>query len=112
MFVGDRSALFSALNEAADPCSLWPARSACLPLEGRLRSIMRRIVSSWIGVCNIPRWKDDQTRNPGMWEVRIPFEPDNKLKWMSKISFDQQCLTGVDVKSHPTKTAYPYSVIT
>ena len=100
MFVGDRSALFSALNEAVDPCSLWPARSACLPLEGRLRSIMRRLASSWIGVCNIPRWKDDQIRNPGMWEVRIPLEPDSKLKWMSKISFDQHGLTGVDVKSY------------
>ena len=49
MFVGDRSALFSALKEAADPCSLWPTKGACLPLEGRLRAILRRIASAWTG---------------------------------------------------------------
>ena len=63
MFVGDRSALFSALNEAADPCSLWPTKGACLPFEGRLRAIMRRIAAAWCGE-GIPQWKEDQIRNP------------------------------------------------
>ena len=69
MFLGDRSALFSALKEAADPCSLWPTKGACLPLEGRLRAILRRIASAWTGETGIPLWKDDQIRNPEKWEV-------------------------------------------
>ena len=112
MFVGDRSALFSALKEAADPCSLWPTKGARLPLEGRLRAILRRIASAWTGESGIPIWKDDQIRNPEKWEVRIPFEPDSKPKWMSNILFDQFGLIGVDVKSHQTNSSYPYPVIT
>ena len=87
MFVGDRSSLFSALREAADPFALWPSRGACLHLEGRLRSIVRRIASSWTGVCNTPPWKENQEHYPEKWEVRISLEADHKLKWMSKISF-------------------------
>ena len=69
MFVGDRSALFSALNEAADPCSQWPTKGACLPLEGRLRAIMRRIAAAWSGESGIPQLKEDQILNPEKWEV-------------------------------------------
>ena len=58
MFVGDRSALFSSLQEAADPTSLWPAKGACLPLEGRLRAILRRLASTWTGECELPRLKN------------------------------------------------------
>ena len=112
MFVGDRSALFAALRDAADPCSIWPSRGACLPLEGRLRAIMRRMAGSWAGGSDTPQWKEDQILNPGRWEVRIAFDPDPKLKWMSRISFNQYGLVGVDVKSHQTNTAIPYPVIT
>ena len=112
MFVGDRSSLFSALREAADPFALWPSRGACLPLEGRLRFIVRRIASSWTGVCNTPLWKENQEHYPEKLEVRIPLEADDKLKWMSKISFHQFGLIGVDVKSHQVNTAYPHPVIT
>ena len=55
MFVGDRSALFAALRDAVDPCSIWPSRGACLPLEGRLRAIMRRMAGSWIGGSDTPQ---------------------------------------------------------
>ena len=60
MFVGDRSSLFAALREAADPSALWPSRGACLPLEGRLRFILRRISNSWSGLCNTLLWREDQ----------------------------------------------------
>ena len=112
MFVGDRSAMFAALRDAADPGSIWPSRSACLPLEGRLRSIMRLMAMAWIGSSDIPQWKADQTRNPGTWEVRMVLDPDPKPKRMSRISFDQHGLVGVDVKSHQTSTLIPYPVIT
>ena len=43
----------------------------------------------------------------------MAFDPDpNKFKWMSRISFNQYGLVGVDVKSHQTNTAIPYPVIT
>ena len=66
----------------------------------------------WTGESGIPIWRDDQIRNPEKWEVKIPFEPDSSPKWMSKISFDQFGLIGVDVKSHQTNSSYPYPVIT
>ena len=112
MFVGDRSALFAALRDAADPCSIWPSRGACLPLEGRLRAIMRRMAGSWAGGNDIPQWNEDLILNPGRWEVRIAVDPDPKLKWMSRISFNQNSIVGVDVKSHQTNTAILYHVIT
>ena len=112
MFVGDRSALFSSLQEHADPTSLWPAKGACLPLEGRLRAILRRLASTWTGECELPFWKNDQIRNPEKWEVRISLEPELKTKRMSKISFYQFGLTGLDVKSHQTNSSYPYPIIT
>ena len=90
MFVGDRSALFSALKEAADPCSLWPTKGACLPLEGRLRAILRRIAVAWSGECRIPRWKDSQIRHPENWEVRIP------LNWIPSQS---GCLKSPSISS-------------
>ena len=111
MFVGGRSALFLAFKEAADPCSLWPTKGAGLLREGRLRAILRRIASAWTGESGIPLWKDDQIRNPEQWEVRIPFEPDSKPKWMSKKSFDQFGFICVDVKSHQTNSSHPYPVI-
>ena len=93
MFVGDR-------------------RGACLPLEGGLRSIIRLMATAWIGSSVIPRWKADQMLHPGAWEVRMVLDPDPKPKWMSRISFDQHGLVGVDLKSHRTSTAIPYPVIT
>ena len=78
-----------------------------LPLEGRLRAIMRRMAGSWTGGSDTPQWKEDQILNPGRWEVRMALDPDPKLKWMSRISFNQYGLVGVDVKSHQTNTAIP-----
>ena len=60
----------------------------------------------------IPQWKEDQILNPGRWEVRIAVDPDPKLKWMSRISFNQYGRVGVDVKSHQTNTEIPYPVVT
>ena len=88
MFVGDRSALFDALKEAADPSSIWPSRGACLPLERRLRAIMRHMAGAWNGSDDKPRWKVDQEQNPGRWEVRMALDPDPKPKWMSRFSFN------------------------
>ena len=112
MFVGDRSSLFAALREAADPSALWPSRGACLPLEGRLRAILRRISNSWSGGCNTPVWREDQELYHETFDLRIPFDAEGNLKWMSKISFKQFGLIGVDVKSHQVNTAFPYPVIT
>ena len=88
MFVGDRGALFAVLRDAADPGSIWPSRGACLPLEGRLRSIIRFMAMAWSRSSGIPQWKADQTLHPGTWEVRMAPDPDPKPKWMSRISFD------------------------
>ena len=41
----------------------------------------------------------------------MKFEEDDKLKWMSKISYERNGLIGVDVKSHQTKTTIPYLAI-
>ena len=112
MFVGDRSSLFAALREAADPAALWPSMGACVPLEGRLRAILRRIANSWSGDSSTPLWRDDQELHPEKWDVRIPLEAEGKPKWMSKISFNRFGLVGVDVKSHQVNTAFPYPVIT
>ena len=111
MFAGDRSALFDALKEAADPSSIWPARGACLPLEGRLRLILQQTAGAWNGDNNMPRWKMYQIQNPDIWEVRLALDPDPKPKLMSKVSFNQFGLAGVDVKSHQTRTAIPYPVV-
>ena len=112
MFVGDRSALFDALKKTVNTSSIWPSRGACLPLEGRLRSIMRQTASAWNDCGDMPRWKVDQVQNPGAWEVRMVLDPDPKPKWMSKVSFNQFGVVGVEVKSHQTRTAIPYPVIT
>ena len=112
MFVGDRSALFAAIRDAADPGSIWPSRGACLPLEGLVRYIIRLMAMAWTGSSGIPQCKADQTLYPGTWEVRMVLDPDPKPKWMSRISFDQHSLVGVDVKRHQTSKAIPYPVIT
>ena len=80
MFVGDRSSLFAALREAADPAALWPSRGACLPLEGRLRAILRRIANSWSGDSSTPLWRDDQELHPEKWDVRIPLEAEGETQ--------------------------------
>ena len=36
----------------------------------------------------------------------MKFEEDDKPKWMSKISYEQNGLFGVDVKSHQAKLPY------
>ena len=60
MFVGDRSALFDALREASDPSSIWPSGGSCLPLEGRLRAIMRHMARAWNCKDDMPRLNVDQ----------------------------------------------------
>ena len=87
MSVGDRNALFDVLREAADPSSIWPSRGACLPLEGRLRAIMRHMAGVWSGSDDRPHWKIDQEQNLGTWEVNMVFDFDLEPKWMSRISF-------------------------
>ena len=112
MSVGDRTALFAARRVAADPTSILHSSGACLPLEGRLRAIMRLMAMAWIDSISIPQCKADQTRNPGTLEVRIVFDIDPKPKLMSRILFGQYGLVGVDVKSHKTNTTISYTVIT
>ena len=46
------------------------------------------------------------------WNVQMEFEEDDKLKWMSRISFERNGLVGVDVKSHQTKSTIPYPATT
>ena len=57
-------------------------------------------------------WEEDQELYHEKWDVRIPVDAEGKLKWMSKISFKQFGLIGVDVKSHQVNTAFPYPVNT
>ena len=60
----------------------------------------------------MPRWNVDHELNPDTWDVGMVFGPDPKPTWMSRVSFNQYGLVGVDVKSHQTSTSIPYTVIT
>ena len=111
LFVGDRSALFSALREASDPVPQWLNKSASLPFEGRLRRILARLGTPVCFDRRVPRWRRDQVDHPDKWNVKTSTVPGDDPRWMSRIAFEKDGLVGVDIKSHQDDSAFPYPVI-
>ena len=73
---------------------------------------MSELKKAWQRAAHRPKWRIDQEEALVKWNGQINDEEDNKLKWMSKISFDKNGLVGVDVKSHQTKSNILYPAIT
>ena len=99
MFLGGRSALLNALQHASETNSWWPIKGACLPLEGRLRNILRIIKNGWTTSATMPPLKIDQATSPERWNVKKQLDEHPRPKWMSRIAYNQHGLVGVDVRS-------------
>ena len=74
--------------------------------------ILSELEEAWHGTAIRLRWLVDQEESPMKWDVQMKFEEDDKLKLMSRISFERNGLVGVDVNNHQTKSTIPYPAIT
>ena len=88
IFVGDGSALLKVLTHASEFNRTWTVKGSCVPL-GSLRKILTELAEEWQGAPPRPKLRKDQEEIPETRNVRIKHKDDDKIKWMSKISYDK-----------------------
>ena len=99
LLVVDRSSLFPLLRACAEGDPTRLLRFSCVHLMSRLRAVKRKLIRSWTGADNPPRWRLDQARRPERWTVSEPL-PSGRARSLCEIAYSEHGLVGIDIGSH------------